>query len=41
MLSSLARIFWAATIDVVWILGIESVFETLSLIQVKLLLRLV
>ena len=41
VLSSLARVVWTTTIDVIRIFQVESVFETLGLIQIKLLLRLV
>ena len=40
VLSSLARVVWTTTINVIWILGVESIFETLGLIQIKLLCRL-
>lgn len=41
VLSSLARIIWTTTVDVIGIFGVESVFETLGLIQIELFLRLV
>lgn len=41
VLSSLARIIWTATVDVIGIFRVEGVFETLGLIQIELLCRLV
>jgi hypothetical protein len=41
VLSSLARIIWATTIDVIGVLGVEGIFEALGLIQIELLFGLV
>lgn len=39
VLSSLARIIRTTTVNVIGIFGVESVFETLGLIQIELFLR--